>query len=176
MKRYVIFLMNLKMWLLLLLLGSCGLVAKHCLNTLEKEEMKEEIVKQIRIKDNSLSEMSVEEFQEIAQKYFGNARIRVIPFFFFDKENDGIIMQKENTLYYVQSLSGRGQELVDGTTNDFRLGTIIAGEQYFLSDPAYYLLVNDFVCDALYFVDVNKVAGAVSENKVYCVGWKAEIY
>lgn len=134
-----------------------------------------------RIKDYSLSEMSIEEFQNFARTYFGNARIRLSPFYYVGKNKIGQILKLEGVLYYVQSLSARGVSYDVGgleVAADLRIGITIAGEEYFLSDPTYYLIVNDFACDAISVDDLVWTGGGVKldDNKIYCVGWKAEIY
>ena len=141
----------------------------------------EEITKQVRIKDNSLSEMSIEEFQVIAQKYFGNARLRVEPFYYVGKNEAGVIMKKEGVLYYVQSFSARGVVYDVGgvpLSADLKIGISVAGENYFLSDDTYYLIINDFVCDEMSVLDLAWSGGGVKtdDNAIYAVGWKAVLY
>lgn len=137
--------------------------------------------KQVRIKDNSLSEMSVEEFQIIAQKYFGNARIRVEPFYYVGKNKVGTIMKTEGVLYYVQSFSARGVEYDVNEVPvhaDVKIGIGVAGERYFFSDATYYLIINDFVCDEMSVLNLVWSGGGVKadDNAIYAVGWKAVLY
>ena len=131
-----------------------------------------------RMRDDSLSQMSKEEFQRLAEKYLGNGRIRLEPWYYVGKKVTGEIMREEGVLYYVQSLSARGVAYdLNGlaVSADLRIGIEIAGEQYFLSDPAYYLIVNDFAVDAITVQNMPWSGGGVKldENKIYCVGWKA---
>nr|WP_319509414.1 hypothetical protein [uncultured Draconibacterium sp.] len=136
---------------------------------------------QKRDKDYSLSEMSIEEFQRFASIYLGVERARLEPFIEVAKNVQGEIMRKEGVLYYVQSLSARGVSYDVNNVEvaaDLRVGINIMGEEYFLSDPTYYLIVNDFACDALEIENMAWAGGGVKleDNKVYVVGWKAMRY
>lgn len=181
MRQFLTYLLKLVIFVLLFWFASCGLELITSSKNLEKKEMKEKIDKINRIKDNSLSEMSIEEFQTIAQKYFGNARIRVEPFYFVGKNEGGVIMKKEGVLYYVQSFSARGvvyDIAAVPTLADLKIGISIAEENYFLSDETYYLIINDFVCDQMSILDIAWTGGGVKsdDNAIYAVGWKAVLY
>lgn len=135
-----------------------------------------ELKKQVRIEDFSLSEITMEEFQRFADIYFENARCRLEPFYFAKKNINGSLMKEEGTLYYVQSLSARGEMNADKTLEDIQIGITVAGHTYFVSDPAYYMIINDFVCDELTCEIITQSTNKVDDNSVYCVGWKAVRY
>ncbi|WP_372934544.1 hypothetical protein [Mariniphaga sediminis] len=145
------------------------------------DESLKQINEQKRTADYGLSEMSIEEFQRLASKYFGNSRVRLEPFYWVGKDKNGTIMKEENTLYYVQSFSARGVVYdVNGVpvTADLKIGISVAGENYFLSDATYYLIINDFVCDEMSCQDMAWTGGGVQSdsNALYAVGWKAIVY
>ncbi len=180
MKPLFRYLAKCKIFLLLLLFACFGCLSKKGLQN-EKNMNKNNIQFETRDKDYSLSEMSIEEFQRFACQYFEVERVRLEPFYFVAKNVAGEVMRKEGVLYYVQSLSARGVAYNVNDSEvaaDLRVGITIAGEDYFLSDPTYYLLVNDFACDAITVVDLAWSGGGVklADNKIYCVGWKAVRY
>ena len=176
MKTFWRYLAKLKILLLLSLFVSCGGWLKEFTKNIELNEMEQVIKDQFHNRDSSLSEMSREEFQQVAEKYFSNTRVKVTSFVFVDKGVNGNFMKKENTLYYVQSFLARGEMNADKTLADIQIGIYVAGEMFFISDVTYSLIINDFVCDEMACEIINNAANKIDDSSVYAVGWKAELY
>lgn len=110
--------------------------------------------------DYNVNEMSIEEFQRIAEKHFANNRFEIEGFNIIKKNTLDIVVKKETELIYVQSLSGMGLN-----SNEFKISLGLENENYFVSQLTDYILINDCVVDEISVDNVNSI--------IYVVGFKA---
>lgn len=110
-------------------------------------------------KNVNSNEMTIEQFQKIANKHMATGRARIEPIKKVVQQLE-VLPKEEGVLYYVQSLSSSG---VDSQTK-----IELSDVNYFTTEVTNQVLVNDFICEK---IEVTK-----ADTITYVVGLRAEMY